>query len=144
MEGERVCEREKQGEGESRGRERQWGRKREKREGESRKEGEGERVGKRDIGNILLVNWYFEPSQPQRIISRLKTILQSASHLHCTQVIKPKIIQKPQNQYCTQTYIKQNIHKHGTQNFPRISPFGITPVKKAHKARPGWYHGPFC
>ena len=30
----------------------------------------------------------------------------------------------------TQTYIKQNIHKHRTQNFRRISPFGITPIKK--------------
>ena len=30
----------------------------------------------------------------------------------------------------TQIYIKQNIHKHQTQNFRRISPFGITPVKK--------------
>ena len=35
----------------------------------------------------------------------------------------------------TQIYIKQNIHKHRTQNFRRISPFGITPVEKAHKAR---------
>ena len=33
----------------------------------------------------------------------------------------------------TQIYIKQNIHKHQTQNFQRISPFGITPVEKAHK-----------
>ena len=30
----------------------------------------------------------------------------------------------------TQIYIKQNIHKHQTQNFRRISPFGIAPVKK--------------
>ena len=43
----------------------------------------------------------------------------------------------------TQTYIRQNIHKHRTQNFRRISPFGITPVKKAHKARTHWYRGPF-
>ena len=34
----------------------------------------------------------------------------------------------------TQIYIKQNIHKHRTQNFRRISPFGITPVEKAHNA----------
>ena len=44
----------------------------------------------------------------------------------------------------TQIYIKQNIHKHRTQNFRRISPFGITPVEKAHKARTRWYRGPFC
>ena len=43
----------------------------------------------------------------------------------------------------TQIYIKQNIHKHRTQNFRRISPFGITPVEKAHKARTRWYRGPF-
>ena len=33
----------------------------------------------------------------------------------------------------TQIYIKQNIHKHQTQNVQRISPFGTAPVKKAHK-----------
>ena len=43
----------------------------------------------------------------------------------------------------TQIYIKQNIHKHRKQNFRRISPFGITPVEKAHKARTRWYCGPF-
>ena len=43
----------------------------------------------------------------------------------------------------TQIYIKQNIHKHRTQNFQRISPFSITPVEKAHKARTRWYRGPF-
>ena len=40
-------------------------------------------------------------------------------------------------------YIKQNIHKYRTQNFQRISPLGITPVKKVHKARTHWYRGPF-
>ena len=43
----------------------------------------------------------------------------------------------------TQIYIKQNIHKHWTQNFRRIGPFGITSVEKAHKARTHWYRGPF-
>ena len=43
----------------------------------------------------------------------------------------------------TQIYIKQNIHKHRTQSFRRISPFGITPVEKAHKAGTRWYRGPF-
>ena len=42
-----------------------------------------------------------------------------------------------------QIYIKQNIHKHRTQNFRRISPFGITPVEKAHKARTRRYRGTF-
>ena len=35
------------------------------------------------------------------------------------------------------------MHKNQTQNFGRIGPFGIAPVKKAHKARTRWYHGPF-
>ena len=43
----------------------------------------------------------------------------------------------------TQIYIKQNIHKHQTQNFRRISPSCTTPVKKAHKARTRWYRGQF-
>ena len=43
----------------------------------------------------------------------------------------------------TQIYIKQNIHKHRTQKFRRISPFGITPVEKALKARTRWFQGPF-
>ena len=45
----------------------------------------------------------------------------------------------------TQIYIKQNIHKHRTQHFRGISPFGITPVKKkkTHKARTRWYRGQF-
>ena len=43
----------------------------------------------------------------------------------------------------TQIYIKQNTHEHRTQNFRRISPFGITPVEKAHKARTRWNRGPF-
>ena len=67
------------------------------------------------------------------------------------QVIKPQIIQKAQNQSRTQIYIKQNIHKHRTQHFRGISPFGITPVKKKKKnlkstqgcARTRWYRGPF-
>ena len=43
----------------------------------------------------------------------------------------------------TQMYTHQNIHKHRTQIFRRISPFGITPVEKAHKARTRYYRGPF-
>ena len=38
---------------------------------------------------------------------------------------------------------KKHTHKHRTQNFRRISPFGITPVEKAQKARTRWYRGPF-
>ena len=43
----------------------------------------------------------------------------------------------------TRIDIKQNIHKHRTQNFRRTSPPGITPVKKSHKARTHRCRGPF-
>ena len=32
----------------------------------------------------------------------------------------------------THIYTKQYVHKHQTQNFRRISPFGIAPLKKKH------------
>ena len=42
-------------------------------------------------------------------------------------------------------YVKQNTCINIKLNCPKICPFGITPVKKkVHKARAGWYHGPFC
>ena len=46
-----------------------------------------------------------------------------------------------QKSVLTQIYIRQNKHKHQTQNFSRISPFGITPVQQALKARTRWYPG---
>ena len=42
-----------------------------------------------------------------------------------------------------QIYMKQNVHKHQTQTFPRISPFGIGPFNTAHKARTHRYRGLF-
>ena len=47
----------------------------------------------------------------------------------------------PDTNLCKQN--KTKIHKYQTQIFRRISPFGIASVKKAHKARTRWYHGPF-
>ena len=46
---------------------------------------------------VFLVSWYFEPSQPQSYIMA-KNNVQSVSYLLCTQVIKPQIMHKPQNQ----------------------------------------------
>ena len=94
-----------------------------------------------------LVSWYFEPSQPQRMTSRLKTMFnlspiysarKSSNHkLSISHKISPDTnLHKKQQQ-------QQKKHKHRTQNFRRISPFGITPVKKAHQARTRWYRGQF-
>ena len=38
---------------------------------------------------------------------------------------------------------KTYTHKHQTQNFGRISPVGIVPVKKVLEARICWFRGPF-
>ena len=64
-----------------------------------------------------LVSWYFEPSQPQRITSRLKTqcsirflFTLHASHqtTNCPKTTKSLLIQ---------INIQQNIHKRQTHNF---------------------------
>ena len=96
---------------------------------------------------VMVVSWYFEPSQPQRITSGLKTMLSLSPFffffLLSMQVIKPQIIQKQKispdtNVQKTYTSIKQKNNK-----IRRNSPFGIAPIKKAHKARTCWYRGLF-
>ena len=89
----------------------------------------------------LVSYWYFEPSQPQRVISGLK---QTSISLLFTLQTSHQITNSPQTTKSvkTQIYIRQSIHKRQTQNVQRISPFGIAPVKKAHKARTRWYRGP--
>ena len=90
----------------------------------------------------LIVSWYFEPSQPQRITSGLKqTSICLLFTMHTNHQTTNSL--KTTKSVPTQIYIKQNIHKHQTHNFRRISPFGIAPVKKALKARTRWYRGPF-
>ena len=85
------------------------------------------------------VSYHFELSQPQRIISGLKTNF-SLSPTLCTQVIKPQIPQNPQNWH---KFI-QNIHKHQTQKFWTIRLIHFAPVKKGNKATTCCYCGPFC
>ena len=89
-----------------------------------------------------LVSWYFEPFQPQKITSRLKTMF-NQSPIYSTRKSSNHNLSKNHKISPDTNFHKQIIHKHQTQNFRRISPFGITPVKRAHKARTGWYRGPF-
>ena len=89
-----------------------------------------------------LLSWYFEPSQPQRITSGLKTMfslspIYSARKSSNHKLSKNHKISPDTNLQKTYTNIKHNF-------FLRISPFGIAPVKRAHKAWTCWYHGPFC
>ena len=81
-----------------------------------------------------LVSWYFEPSQPQRITSHLKTMF-NLSPTHSAR--EPPNHKNPQatKPILTQIHTKQSTHKHRTQNLGRTSPHGIIPAKQTHKAR---------
>ena len=80
--------------------------------------------------------WYFEPSQPQRIVSGLKTnfTLSPNYSAHKSSNLKFSRLYKISPDT---NYTQQNIHTHTSDTifFKRISPFGIAPVKQAHKAR---------
>ena len=65
------------------------------------------------------------------------------SSIYCARKSLNHRLSKNTKSVLTQTYTKQNINKHQTQNFRRINPFSITPVIKAHMARTRWYCGPF-
>ena len=79
------------------------------------------------LSAFMLVSWYFEPSQPQRITSGLKTMFslspfysapKSSNHII--------IIPKPQNQSWHK--FTENIPKHQTQNFRRINSFDVMDI----------------
>ena len=88
-----------------------------------------------------------------------KNNVQSVSCLLCTQVIKPKIIQKQQYQSCTQIYVEKKKNNKNKQTnkqtnkkklsniehkiFEELVPLVLPLLKKAHKARTRWYRGPF-
>ena len=81
--------------------------------------------------DLLFVSWYSEPSQPQRTTSRLKRSICLLFTLHASHLTAN--YPKNTKSVLSQTHIKQKIHKHQTQNFQGISPFGIAPVKKINK-----------
>ena len=89
-----------------------------------------------------LVSWCFKPSQPQIITSRQKTMFSLSPVYSARKSSNHKLSINHKISSDTNLH-KQNRHKHQTQIFRRISPFGITPVEKAHKARTRWYRRPF-
>ena len=89
-----------------------------------------------------LVSWYPEPSQPQRTTSGLKPMFNLSPIYFARKSSNLKLSINHKISPDTNLH-KQNLHKYQTQNFRRISPFRITPVKKVHKAKTRWYHGPF-
>ena len=84
-------------------------------------------------------NWILMSCQPHRVTSGKSNsghkqihILKLFSHIYQPSV---KSVYKT-NQFA-------NIKQTSDTNFRRVSPFSITPVKSAHKARTCWYRRPF-
>ena len=71
-------------------------------------------------------------SQPQKITSRLKTMFNLSPICSARKSSNHKLIQNYKICPDTKSH-KQNIHKHQTKIFRRISPFGITSLKKIIK-----------
>ena len=91
-----------------------------------------------------LISWYFEPSQPEKIISGLKTNFNLFPNYSAHK--------SPNHKFCKiykispATYLKKikHIHTNIKHNFVRrISPFGIAPVKNSDQVRTCLYHEPF-
>ena len=76
-----------------------------------------------------LVSWYFEPSQPQRVTSWLKTMFNLSPIYSARKSSNHKLSINHKISHDT------NLHKTkhtqtSDKKCPRISPFGITPVEK--------------
>ena len=80
-----------------------------------------------------LVSWYFEPSQPQKITSWLKKMFNLSPIYSACKSSNHKLFINHKINPVHKFKLKKTIHKHRTQNFRRISPFGIAPVKKKKK-----------
>ena len=96
--------------------------------------------------NIDLVSLYFEPSQPQRITSRLKTMFK-LSPIYSARKSQTTNYPKITKSVPTQTHLKQNTQTSNTilskNQFLRYCPLLKKKKKKTHKARKHWYHGTF-
>ena len=83
-------------------------------------------------------NWILLCCQPHRVTSGQPNSGHKQTHI--SQLFSYYI-----STLCQVNLQNQSLCKHKTSdtNFRRVSPFNITPVKRAHKARTCWYHQPF-
>ena len=91
--------------------------------------------GKRSY--LRFVIWYFEPSQPQRITSGLKTMFNPSPIYSTRKSSNHKLSKNHKISPDTKPHKKYTNTKHTF--FEEL----IAPVKKAPKAGTCWYHGPF-
>ena len=98
------------------------------------------RQTKKSDRKIYLVSWYFELSQPWRITSWRKTTFNLSPIYSACKSSNYKSSKNHKISPDTNPHKTKNVQTSNT-NFWRISPFGIAPFKKAHKAHQ--YHGLF-
>ena len=65
--------------------------------------------------SVNLVSWYFEPSQPQRIISGLKTNFDLSSR-YSAHVVNPQNLQNVKKLVLGQIYVKQTSNTKFSKN----------------------------
>ena len=89
-------------------------------------------------------NWILVSCQRDRVTSRQSNSGHKQTHIF-------KLFSLYLSALCQVSLHNQSLRKHKTYtntqtsdtNFRRVSPFNITPVKRAHKARTCWYRRPF-
>ena len=78
----------------------------------------------------MLIRWYLKPSQPWRIMSGLKTNFNLSPSYSAHKSSNYKFSTSTKTSHDKSIQNKAHIHEYQTQNFQRINPFNIAPVKK--------------
>ena len=115
-------------------------------------------------GSSSSSNWILMSCQPHRVTSGqsnsghkqihvskslsfltyISTLCQVFSHIYQPSVKSSHIYINPFVKSIYKTNHKSKHTQTWDTNFWRVSPFNITTVKRAHKARTCWYRRPFC
>ena len=89
-----------------------------------------------------LVSWYFEPSQPQRVTSWLKTMFNLSPIYSARKSSNRKLSINHKISHDTNLYKNKTYTNIGHKIFEELVP-SVSPLLKKHKARTRWYCGPF-
>ena len=85
-----------------------------------------------------------------KLFSHISTLCQvNLQNQHISTLCQVNLQNQHMSTLCQVNLQNQSLRKHKTHtqtsdtNFRRVSPFNITPVKRAHKAKTCWYRRPF-
>ena len=95
------------------------------------------------FSRISSSNWILMSCQPHRVTSGHSN--SGHKQIHISKLF-PRIYQPSVKSIYKTNHFTNIKHTHtqtSDTNFRRVSPFNITPVKRAHKARTCWYRRPF-